>query len=120
VQPSLNLAFAQKRQECFRKVVGLTTVLSLILVGWAGSAPADPWKDESPPVLPLALAVGFGTSSPQEVPAIGGSLAIPRGSAPTSKPLDESRFPSTGLLAEEILEEQAKDQSKYQQRQNRH
>jgi hypothetical protein len=29
------------------KVVGLTAVLSLILIGWVGSASADPWKDES-------------------------------------------------------------------------
>jgi hypothetical protein len=29
------------------KVLGWTAALSLILVGWAGSASADPWKDES-------------------------------------------------------------------------
>jgi hypothetical protein len=29
------------------KVLGWTAALSLILMGWAGSASADPWKDES-------------------------------------------------------------------------
>jgi hypothetical protein len=29
------------------KVLGWSAALSLILVGWAGSASADPWKDES-------------------------------------------------------------------------
>ena len=29
------------------KVLGWTALLSLILVGWTGSASADPWKDES-------------------------------------------------------------------------
>ncbi len=29
------------------KVLGWTAAMGLILVGWAGSASADPWKDES-------------------------------------------------------------------------
>jgi hypothetical protein len=48
----VNLPYAPRSllgsvKSCVMKVLGWTAALSLLLVEWAGSASADPWKDES-------------------------------------------------------------------------